>query len=81
MIPYNYTQSKLNSIIELLLSYEKDSNNYSNSNVLSNNTHNLYLFGDVENFFIDDLRKYCSHKFKIVDSPEDAVIPTFGNAA
>ena len=71
MIPYNYTQSKLNSIIELLLSYEKDSNNYSNSNVLSNNTHNLYLFGDVENFFIDDLRKYCSHKFEIVDSPDD----------
>ena len=37
MIPYNYNPSKLNSIIELLLSYEKDSNNYSNSNDLSNN--------------------------------------------
>ena len=71
MIPYNYNPSKLNSIIELLLSYEKDSNNYSNSNDLSNNTHNLYLFGDVEKFFIDDLIKYCTHKFEIVDSPED----------
>ena len=71
MIAYNYNPSKLNSIIELLLSYEKDSNNYSNSNDLSNNTHNLYLFGDVEKFFIDDLIKYCTHKFEIVDSPED----------
>ena len=45
------TIKQINSIIELLLSYEKDSNNYSNSNDLSNNTHNLYLFGDVENFY------------------------------
>ena len=68
MIPYNYTQSKLNSIIELLLSYEKDSNNYSNSNVLSNNTHNLYLFGDYEYIYLTkDLinlsgKKYHSKK-------------------
>lgn len=71
MIPYNYTPNKLNSIIELLLSYKKNNNNNSQSNFLSNNTHELYLFGDVENFFINDLKKYCAHKFEIVYTPED----------
>lgn len=73
MIPYNYTPSNLNNILDFLLSYQKNNNSKcdSNNSSLICNPGELYLFGDVEEFFIDDLKKHCAHNFEIVATPED----------
>ena len=74
MIRYNYTPNNLNHIIEFLLSYKKQNNNIIQNKSeysIKNISNDIYLFGDVEKFFVDDLKKYTNYDFEIVNTPED----------
>lgn len=59
MVPYNYNVNNLNNILDFLLHYKNISSN------------EIYLFGDVEDFFINDLKNYSKYNFEIVDIPTD----------
>lgn len=55
MMPYGYKKETLQSLVEKLKSISTEDNGQ------------IYLFGDIESSFIDDLKEYTNFKFNIID--------------
>lgn len=59
MMPYGYRKDNLQSLIEKLKAISTKSNDH------------IYLFGDIENSFINDIVKFTNFSFRIIDDRDD----------
>lgn len=59
MMPYGYKKEKLQSLVAKLKDISMNFNN------------RIYLFGDIENSFIYDLKKYTNFTIQIIDDRDD----------
>lgn len=59
MMPYGYKKETLQSLVENLKS------------ISTKNNGQIYLFGDIEGSFINDLKNYTNFTFQIIDDRDD----------
>ena len=59
MMPYGYSKNNLNKIVTKLIEVKKSNNRIT------------YLFGDVEEYFLDDLKNYTDYNYIITQDVND----------